>query len=269
MRRGLAFPVTHEGERLFVLPDELIDAFQEADHAELRKTVKLNSEWPLLMNGMLHYYGYMSSKDIREALTSYTGETIDQHQFFTIIDQIPYHVKGFEYVRAKNGFKDIAADDPDKIEQEQKARPEIGFYRFSKAHLLEVGEDSVDFFSEKMEDFFKVVKRYYDVDRDLLEDLGFELETLIRNGTNMQELLNEMQERLEIPNEKVLKELMQALVEAHNDTRMYSLKGHKPNELKEQGMESNVVPIRRAQKVGRNEPCPCGSGKKYKKCCGK
>ncbi len=24
-----------------------------------------------------------------------------------------------------------------------------------------------------------------------------------------------------------------------------------------------------ARKVGRNEPCPCGSGKKYKKCCGK
>lgn len=25
---------------------------------------------------------------------------------------------------------------------------------------------------------------------------------------------------------------------------------------------------RRAEKVGRNEPCPCGSGKKFKKCCG-
>ncbi len=24
-----------------------------------------------------------------------------------------------------------------------------------------------------------------------------------------------------------------------------------------------------AKKVGRNEPCPCGSGKKYKKCCGR
>jgi len=24
----------------------------------------------------------------------------------------------------------------------------------------------------------------------------------------------------------------------------------------------------RTKKVGRNEPCPCGSGKKYKKCCG-
>ncbi len=28
------------------------------------------------------------------------------------------------------------------------------------------------------------------------------------------------------------------------------------------------IPLRRAEKVGRNEPCPCGSGKKYKKCCG-
>ena len=27
-------------------------------------------------------------------------------------------------------------------------------------------------------------------------------------------------------------------------------------------------PVRAEQKVGRNEPCPCGSGKKYKKCCG-
>ena len=27
-------------------------------------------------------------------------------------------------------------------------------------------------------------------------------------------------------------------------------------------------PIRVEQKVGRNDPCPCGSGKKYKKCCG-
>jgi len=27
--------------------------------------------------------------------------------------------------------------------------------------------------------------------------------------------------------------------------------------------------LRREQaKVGRNDPCPCGSGKKYKKCCG-
>ncbi|MFC1515815.1 PBPRA1643 family SWIM/SEC-C metal-binding motif protein [Thermodesulfobacteriota bacterium] len=28
-------------------------------------------------------------------------------------------------------------------------------------------------------------------------------------------------------------------------------------------------PITAERKVGRNDPCPCGSGNKYKKCCGK
>ena len=27
--------------------------------------------------------------------------------------------------------------------------------------------------------------------------------------------------------------------------------------------------VRNENKVGRNDACPCGSGKKYKKCCGK
>ena len=30
-----------------------------------------------------------------------------------------------------------------------------------------------------------------------------------------------------------------------------------------------LEPIKTEKKVGRNEPCPCGSGKKYKKCCGR
>ncbi|MED5883375.1 SEC-C metal-binding domain-containing protein, partial [Enterobacter hormaechei] len=29
-----------------------------------------------------------------------------------------------------------------------------------------------------------------------------------------------------------------------------------------------LEPVRNEQKIGRNEPCPCGSGKKYKHCPG-
>ena len=31
---------------------------------------------------------------------------------------------------------------------------------------------------------------------------------------------------------------------------------------------ADQMPYRAPKKIGRNEPCPCGSGKKYKKCCG-
>lgn len=40
----------------------------------------------------------------------------------------------------------------------------------------------------------------------------------------------------------------------------------KRKDITKEFRESKIV---RVEKVGRNEPCPCGSGKKYKKCCGK
>ncbi len=64
-------------------------------------------------------------------------------------------------------------------------------------------------------------------------------------------------------------------------TRKWNLKGNKPCDVK--GMKPRIMPqvkpkapetvhvepVRVMPKVGRNDPCPCGSGKKYKKCCGK
>ena len=34
-------------------------------------------------------------------------------------------------------------------------------------------------------------------------------------------------------------------------------------------LRTGPAPVKAAPKVGRNDPCPCGSGKKFKHCCGK
>lgn len=42
--------------------------------------------------------------------------------------------------------------------------------------------------------------------------------------------------------------------------------------LTKKQINANIVPVRDSKtdpKIGNNEPCPCGSGKKYKKCCKK
>ncbi len=34
-------------------------------------------------------------------------------------------------------------------------------------------------------------------------------------------------------------------------------------------VDATPKPVKAAPRIGRNDPCPCGSGKKYKKCCGR
>tara|TARA_R110002096_G_scaffold259030_1_gene452547 strand:+ start:133 stop:858 length:726 start_codon:yes stop_codon:yes gene_type:complete len=56
-----------------------------------------------------------------------------------------------------------------------------------------------------------------------------------------------------------------ALMEVWNATPRAELGGRAPVDVYE---ESPRQPVRSAPKVGRNQPCPCGSGLKNKKCCG-
>lgn len=45
-----------------------------------------------------------------------------------------------------------------------------------------------------------------------------------------------------------------------------------PEDKRKELIKSRRIPVRfiiENRKVGRNDPCPCGSGKKYKQCCGR
>ena len=55
--------------------------------------------------------------------------------------------------------------------------------------------------------------------------------------------------------------------DAVSDLRRWRKMWEEWDELDEAAMQA-MEPHRRGVKVGRNDPCPCGSGKKFKKCCG-
>ena len=65
---------------------------------------------------------------------------------------------------------------------------------------------------------------------------------------------------------------MRELHEEWLQTPRPALEGEKPADALDGGrlFPSKVETFRReTPKVGRNDPCPCGSGKKFKRCCGK
>lgn len=96
----------------------------------------------------------------------------------------------------------------------------------------------------------------------------------IQEDVKMVNMLQVVEEwyRLGIPigSVKQLEGVIPIVLQMMSCTRMWRLKGHTPEEVGIKlapivGKEGRMTQER--YDVGRNDPCPCGSGKKYKKCC--
>ncbi|HQO17949.1 MAG TPA: preprotein translocase subunit SecA [Candidatus Cloacimonas sp.] len=61
---------------------------------------------------------------------------------------------------------------------------------------------------------------------------------------------------------------LNAFLHAQQEQQMVQNMSTPPTYNNPVGEVEKVRPVKVAPKVGRNDPCPCGSGKKYKKCCG-
>lgn len=71
-------------------------------------------------------------------------------------------------------------------------------------------------------------------------------------------------------NDRLLSTIIPLITNMSNSTRLWANNGHTPEELARIYAPRSLLPQTAAKKkIGRNEPCPCGSGKKYKKCCGR
>ncbi len=77
--------------------------------------------------------------------------------------------------------------------------------------------------------------------------LGSNIRKLIQNGEIDVEDIRDQIRKMELPDEEIRANLLKQLAE----------------------IKPPFVQPEKEQKVGRNALCPCGSGKKYKKCCGK
>ena len=110
----------------------------------------------------------------------------------------------------------------------------------------------------------------------------FETWTSSYEGKSPAELMNKMHEEgVVFQSEQQMGEFLRLLMDAFNNTRTKENRGNKPWELSERGMIGGMpamvpemsrpapVTAKKVEKIYPNDPCPCGSGKKYKKCCGR
>ena len=95
-----------------------------------------------------------------------------------------------------------------------------------------------------------------------------QIQAEISLGGQLQEVINDMEASGIIFDEAEHMERFASIItDVWNHTRMVLNRGHKPYEMVMKGLEEVSAQRKVPQKVYPNDPCPCGSGKKYKKCC--
>ena len=73
-------------------------------------------------------------------------------------------------------------------------------------------------------------------------------------------------EMFEAMNQKIQEDVVRILTKAKIEKKVEVRRSAKLDELKTNDVKNKPMT---SKKIGRNEPCPCGSGKKYKDCCGR
>ena len=94
------------------------------------------------------------------------------------------------------------------------------------------------------------------------EDLIISLDAEFKNNRKPSEIMKAFLANFDISSLEEANFIGNEVMKFFNNTRLWVTKGYTPEEL-------NPTTVIKKEKVGRNDPCPCGSGKKYKKCCGK
>lgn len=274
---GILFTGTYQSKKIIVMPEEIVKKFLfQEDNLEIKRIYRRNSEWIKLTQGLLYYYGTLNIEELLNLLKKYRNEEIDVSKYLSVMECAR------KYYRQINievtGFSNFRVFDPEKVKREHNTRNELDFYPFSKEQLLKAGEPDFVERNDHYHSFVDFLTQNYEIGKQDADVLVEECGHAIRLGESPNSIIKFLETRLEFESLDILTACMEKVMKFTNNTRQWFIKGYTPEELspREQksllpltsGKQTNAN-LKRTKKVGRNAPCPCGSTKKFKHCCGR
>lgn len=129
-------------------------------------------------------------------------------------------------------------------------------------------------------DYFEKTPHTAKLERFLIQSLGqsagaaeeivAEIHFAIAVEAGVQAIFDILDEYSVALHDKQLTALLPLITNMTNSTRLWANNGHTPEEIfREFSSRKSPQELAIKKKIGRNDSCPCGSGKKYKRCCGR
>lgn len=277
--RGLVFTFL-DGDKLYALvPDEIGQSFRAIDQKETRRIWERQRLAADYLNAAANLYGVCELERLVDIFNSHNDKELTLDELESVYwrqqgrEQLFYKYEHYVVSNYFEGFNDELM----MLLEEIRGKP---CYVPEKERFLQYADSGFIENTLQLERLKTYVMKNICSDPDTVDILMENIQIACSMERPLDEMLAEFEYVKLRLSRRDIEGVMPLLVEVYNNTRMWSNRGFTPVEL--QLMEPSTAKLRKpgqviaagipqaagAPKTGRNDPCPCGSGKKFKKCCG-
>lgn len=254
------------------VPAQISDVFE---HLKEDGFLKRKERFDLLHNyalATIHLYGAITQDEFVEIFNQQNNQKTSVDELFPILLRhiavgAPYCFWD-EYIVC-DGFEDNDFEDVNDLIRECGDKPR---YIPEKKELLRYSdwdyyENTVQ--TDRLKQFLSA-KRLNGTAS--IDEIVAELQYSCTIEAGTQQIFDTLDEYGVSIKDSEMNTIIDILMGMKNNTRLWANKGHTPDEIAALYGFPSLQPKHKVggqRKIGRNEPCPCGSGKKYKRCCGR
>lgn len=225
----------------------------------------------------VNLYGIAEFEDFIQIVNRYEPEKTDIDEITAAFNRSRYNIRDrffapAEFVISKDFYPDNALLGAELFQgQHGKQR----YFPFTKEDFLKYADENYFESSEYADAVYSFIRDEIFTDDEETANAAFaEMMYAIRSQVVAKGSLDRIMEPFNSrdytwANQKQIERFMNLYMALQSNTRMWWNCGNTPIEAR----GDSYTPVQmqfpvKSEKVGRNELCPCGSGLKYKKCCG-
>lgn len=280
------FVLCEPGDKV-IMPEEVRKSYEEIRSDELiLKWRKRNWMYKCLEAGK-YLYGVMTYEALRN-LFALKYPSAGMAEVMELFDSTPMYYQWFTERDGRLVLNGFERDDYYKY-LEQQIQGDIPFYVPTAKEVEELYEQGSLISMESHQKIKEFIEETFGCDSDTASLKVHDLYETVNNHMRVNDAVEAFisggtdgegsgDAKFDFGSDEERFRFTELYIEMSRDCRIRDNRGHDYYEMvgimssKDRGAQNSAAkkntPVRRV-KIGRNDPCPCGSGKKYKNCCGR
>ena len=260
---GVLFKLSIKDSYYLVVPSDIKEGINSLTSSKKYiSNLKERSEGINLIDGLMTHYGLLLGGELYSIITNKESKVFKEENLDFYLN---YIFRSYEAFTEGNALIHPFLFSPEDVYEELRVRQTIQYNFSNEDFFVSLGRDFKDTWGEEVLELKNILSKTK-LKKSDIDSLISQLIFYIKNDMDTQiivELLTSYS--LDLSNKALADSIVNSFSKIFNNTPIWSLKGLTPSE----STARQKTTIIKDKEPGRNDPCPCGSGKKYKKCCGR